>query len=70
MVFQPAAHVSDGSAAPGDPGTEGGSPVRVSHSLSLAYLPMEEQMIGGVLREEEHIDEVNEDTGGRGGAGS
>lgn len=44
--------------------------MRVSHSLSLAYLPMEEQMIGGVLREEEHIDEVNEDTGGRGGAGS
>jgi hypothetical protein len=27
-------------------------------------------MIGGVLREEEHIDEVNEDTGGRGGASS
>lgn len=39
----------------------------LSRALPLAYLPMEECPIGGTLREEEHVDKVNEDAGGRGG---
>lgn len=37
---------------------------------SLAYLPMEEWLIGRALGKEEHIDKVDEDTGSCGGTGS
>ena len=36
---------------------------------SPAHLPLEERLVGGAAREEEHVDEVNQDAGGRGSAG-
>lgn len=35
-----------------------------------AHLPLEELPVGGAAREEEHVDEVDQDAGGRGSAGS